>query len=98
MLMARRAASADLPLHGGHVPKWLGDRMTRLGAVITEAVVPAYGRDEGPHAQPMPLHPIGARVAADAAMWSISGSRLLPLFCTAPRIWRLSLTSFPWQK
>ena len=37
--MGRRAGSADLPLHGGHVPKWLGDRMTRLGAVISEAIV-----------------------------------------------------------
>ena len=45
-LMARRAGSADLPLHGGRVPKWLGDRMTRLGAVITEAIVLEYGRDE----------------------------------------------------
>ena len=44
--MAQRAGSADLPLHGGHVPKWLGDRMTRLGAVITQAIVHHYGRDE----------------------------------------------------
>jgi hypothetical protein len=44
--MTRRAGSADLPLHGGRVPKWLGDRMTRLGAVITEAIVIEYGRDE----------------------------------------------------
>src|SRR5438093_10409789 len=44
--MARRAGSADLPLHGGHVPRWLADRMTRLGAVISEAVVHHYGRDE----------------------------------------------------
>jgi hypothetical protein len=44
--MARRAGSADLPLHGGRVPRWLGDRMTRLGAVITEAIVHEYGRDE----------------------------------------------------
>jgi hypothetical protein len=44
--MARRAGSADLPLHGGHVPKWLADRMTRLGAVISQAVVHHYGRDE----------------------------------------------------
>ena len=44
--MGRRAGSADLPLHGGRVPKWLGDRMTRLGAVITEAIVLEYGRDE----------------------------------------------------
>jgi hypothetical protein len=44
--MARRAGSADLPLHGGRVPKWLADRMTRLGAVICQAVVQEYGRDE----------------------------------------------------
>ena len=44
--MTRRAGSADLPLHGGHVPKWLADRMTRLGAVMTQAIVHHYGRDE----------------------------------------------------
>ncbi len=43
---ARRGGSADLPLHGGRVPAWLGERMTRLGAVITEAIVHEYGRDE----------------------------------------------------
>ena len=35
-----------MPLHGGRVPKWLGDRMTRLGAVIAEAIVQEFGRDE----------------------------------------------------
>jgi uncharacterized protein len=44
--MTRRAGSADLPLHGGHVPQWLADRMTRLGAAISEAIVYHYGRDE----------------------------------------------------
>jgi hypothetical protein len=44
--MAQRAGSADLPLHSGHVPRWLADRMTRLGAVITQAIVHHYGRDE----------------------------------------------------
>jgi hypothetical protein len=44
--MARRAGSADLPLHGGHVPRWLADRMTRLGRVMGEAIVHHYGRDE----------------------------------------------------
>src|SRR5919107_2624218 len=44
--MTRRAGSADLPLHGGHVPKWLAERMTRLGAVISQAIVHHYGRDE----------------------------------------------------
>src|SRR6188768_3374355 len=44
--MPRRAGSADLPLHGGHVPKWLAERMTRLGAVMSQAIVHHYGRDE----------------------------------------------------
>src|SRR5580693_2296700 len=44
--MAQRAGTANLPLHGGQVPRWLADRMTRLGAVIGEAVVHHYGRDE----------------------------------------------------
>src|SRR5215204_4414789 len=44
--MARRAGTANLPLHGGHVPQWLADRMTRLGAVMSEAIVHHYGRDE----------------------------------------------------
>jgi hypothetical protein len=45
-LMAQRSGSADLPLHGGRVPPWLADRMTRLGAVISQAIVHHYGRDE----------------------------------------------------
>jgi uncharacterized protein len=44
--MAQRAGTADLPLHGGQVPRWLADRMTRLGAVMSEAIVHHYGRDE----------------------------------------------------
>jgi uncharacterized protein len=44
--MTRRTGSADLPLHGGRVPPWLGERMTRLGTVISQAVVHHYGRDE----------------------------------------------------
>jgi hypothetical protein len=44
--MAKRAGSADLPLHGGRVPPWLGQRMTRLGAVMSQAIVHHYGRDE----------------------------------------------------
>jgi hypothetical protein len=44
--MAKRAESADLPLHGGQVPKWLANRMTRFAAVMSEAIVHHYGRDE----------------------------------------------------
>src|SRR5579871_2169158 len=44
--MAQRSGSADLPLHGGRVPPWLAERMTKLGAVIAEAIVHEYGREE----------------------------------------------------
>jgi hypothetical protein len=44
--MARRVGSADLPLHNGRVPAWLGQRMARLGAVITQAIIHHYGREE----------------------------------------------------
>ncbi|MBL1258393.1 DUF763 domain-containing protein [Methylocystis sp. Sn-Cys] len=44
--MTRRSGSADLPLHYGRVPAWLSQRMARLGAVIAEAIVHHYGRDE----------------------------------------------------
>ncbi len=44
--MAKRTGSADLPLHGGRVPAWLATRMSSLGAVVTQAIVHHYGRDE----------------------------------------------------
>jgi hypothetical protein len=44
--MAKRSGSTDLPLHGGRVPAWLSERMTRLGAVMSQAIVHHYGRDE----------------------------------------------------
>jgi hypothetical protein len=44
--MAGRTGSADLPLHGGRVPPWLAERMASLGAIICQAIVLHYGRDE----------------------------------------------------
>jgi len=44
--MARRSGSADLPLHSGRVPPWLAQRMASLGAIICQAIVLHYGRDE----------------------------------------------------
>ena len=38
----KRSGTADLPLHGGRVPRWLAARMERLGAAITESVVYSY--------------------------------------------------------
>ncbi len=39
----KRSGFADLPLHGGRVPPWLAERMTKLGTAITEAIVHDYG-------------------------------------------------------
>ncbi|MBO9558197.1 MAG: DUF763 domain-containing protein [Caulobacter sp.] len=70
--MARRAGSADLPLHSGHVPPWLAQRMTRLGAVISQAIVHHYGRDEllSRLAHPFWFQSFGAVMGMD---WHSSG-------------------------
>jgi hypothetical protein len=40
----KRSGVADLPLHGGRVPRWLASRMAALGGAISESVVHHYGR------------------------------------------------------
>ncbi|WP_353132576.1 DUF763 domain-containing protein [Pseudopedobacter sp.] len=42
----KRSGIADLPLHYGHVPKWLAERMSKLGLAITEAIIADYGKEE----------------------------------------------------
>src|ERR1044071_5131956 len=42
----KRSGVADLPLHGGRVPPWLAERMTRLGTAISESVLYHYGASE----------------------------------------------------
>ncbi|MBW8686911.1 DUF763 domain-containing protein [Chitinophaga rhizophila] len=37
---------ADLPLHYGHVPPWLAQRMSLLGGAIIETIVADYGKGE----------------------------------------------------
>jgi hypothetical protein len=44
--MAQRTGSANLPLHYGQVPSWLATRMTKLGTVMSQAIIHHYGRDE----------------------------------------------------
>ena len=44
--MVQKTGVANLPLHHGQVPYWLANRMARLGAIITQAIVYHYGRDE----------------------------------------------------
>jgi hypothetical protein len=71
--MARRTGSADLPLHGGRVPSWLAERMATLGAVICQAIVHHYGRDEFLHrlAHPFWFQSFGAVMGMD---WHSSGA------------------------
>ena len=38
-----RSGTADLPLHGGRVPSWLAERMTKLGSAIAETIILDYG-------------------------------------------------------
>ena len=42
----KKAGFADLPLHGGHVPKWLAERMAKLGLAIVESILLEYGKKE----------------------------------------------------
>src|SRR5205809_4205549 len=42
----KRSGVADLPLHGGRVPEWLAQRMTKLGTAITEVIIRDYGTSE----------------------------------------------------
>ena len=42
----KRSGFADLPLHGGRVPQWLAERMTKLGTAIVEAILQNYGQAE----------------------------------------------------
>lgn len=41
----KRSGSADLPLHYGHVPRWLAERMAKLGLAITESILTEYGSE-----------------------------------------------------
>jgi uncharacterized protein len=70
--MPRRAGSANLPVHGGSVPHWLAERMTRLGTIMSEAIIHHYGRDELLRrlAHPFWFQSLGAVMGMD---WHSSG-------------------------
>jgi len=70
--MAQRTGFADLPLHGGRVPAWLGQRMARLGRVVAEAIVHHYGQREllARLAHPFWFQAFGAVMGMD---WHSSG-------------------------
>ena len=70
--MSARTGSADLPLHGGRVPRWLAARMARLGRVVVEVVAHHYGTDEVVRrlANPFWFQAFGAVMGMD---WHSSG-------------------------
>lgn len=44
--MIKHTGHADLPLHGGTVPKWLADRMMQMGSLIIESIITNFGKKE----------------------------------------------------
>src|SRR5690349_15626459 len=70
--MPQRTGFADLPLHGGRVPAWLGVRMSKLGRIIAEAIVHHYGQREllARLAHPFWFQSFGAVMGMD---WHSSG-------------------------
>ncbi len=41
-----RSGSADLPLHYGHIPQWLSERMNSLGLAIVESIICESGKSD----------------------------------------------------
>ncbi len=68
----KRSGYADLPLHGGRVPRWLSERMEKLGTAIAESIVHHYGRAEllSRMSDPFWFQALGAVMGMD---WHSSG-------------------------
>ncbi|WP_022853597.1 DUF763 domain-containing protein [Thermodesulfatator atlanticus] len=44
--MGKRTGVAELPLHGGHAPRWLFARMVRLSRALVEVIAREFGPEE----------------------------------------------------
>ena len=68
----KRSGSADLPLHGGHVPIWLSERMAKLGLAIVETIAMEFSTSEviSKLANPFWFQSFGAVMGMD---WHSSG-------------------------
>ena len=68
----KRSGSADLPLHNGHVPMWLADRMAKLGLAIFETIAMEFGTGEiiSKMSNPFWFQSLGAVMGMD---WHSSG-------------------------
>src|SRR6187402_3433726 len=42
----KKSGSADMPLHYGHVPIWLAERMSKLGLAIVETIAMEFSTSE----------------------------------------------------
>ncbi len=72
IVVMNRTGHADLPLHGGTVPKWLAERMKTLGGLIVESLVYNYGKREvlSRLSDPLWFQSLGAVLGMD---WHSSG-------------------------
>lgn len=68
----RKAGFADLPLHYGHVPQWLAERMGKLGLAITQEIIANGGKDDflARMSNPFWFQSLGAVMGMD---WHSSG-------------------------
>lgn len=68
----KRSGTADLPLHYGHVPLWLSERMGKLGLAIVEEILSSKGKNEllARFSDPFWFQSLGAVMGMD---WHSSG-------------------------
>ncbi|MEE1899506.1 DUF763 domain-containing protein [Flavobacterium rakeshii] len=68
----KHSGSADLPLHNGHVPLWLSERMSKLGLSIMETIVMEFSAAEAVNklSNPFWFQSFGAVMGMD---WHSSG-------------------------
>lgn len=68
----KRSGSADLPLHNGHVPMWLAERMGKLGFSIVETIAMEFSTSEviSKLSNPFWFQSLGAVMGMD---WHSSG-------------------------
>ncbi len=68
----KQSGTADLPLHYGHVPLWLSERMGKLGLAIVEEILSSKGKNEllARFSDPFWFQSLGAVMGMD---WHSSG-------------------------
>jgi hypothetical protein len=75
-----KSGSADLPLHGGHCPPWLFEKMKSLGTAIVQSIILEFDRREVIRrlSDPCWFHALGCTLGFD---WHSSG--LTTVLCGA---------------